>query len=73
MANFADNFRGQNFSVPCKICLMHVDSQEHVVNCTETKKSLKKAGKYEEIFSSNISVATAQMLQELVEFKKEQL
>ena len=72
MANFEDNFRGQNPSVPCKICLMHVDSQEHVVNCTETKKRLKKAGKNVEIFTNNISVATAQMLQELVEFRKEQ-
>ena len=52
---------------------MHVDSQEYVVNCTETRKSLKKAGKYEEIFKNNISVATAKMLQELVEFIKEQL
>ena len=73
MANFAENFRGQNPSIPCKICLMHVDSQEHGVNCTVTKKSLKKAGKYEEIFTNNITVATAQMLQELVEFRKEQL
>ena len=26
-----------------KICQMHVDSQEHGVNCSETKKSSKKA------------------------------
>ena len=73
MSNFADNFRGPNPPVPCKICCMHVDSQNHAVNCVETMKNVKETGKYEEIFTNNISVGTAGMLEKLVEYRENKL
>jgi hypothetical protein len=46
---------------------MHVDSQNHAVNCVETMQNVKETGKYEDIFSNNISVGTAAMLEKIVE------
>ena len=66
MANFSENFRGQDPPKPCQVCRSHVDCQEHSVNCAETMKNVNKKGKYDEIFSSSISSDTAIMLEQIL-------
>ena len=73
MSNFEENFRGLNPPVPCKICCMHVDSQNHAVNCFETMKNVKVRGNYDEIFTNSISVETAAMLEKILEFRENKL
>ena len=73
MANYSENFRGKSPSKPCKICLFHTDSQGHSVRCAETLKKVKTVGKYDEIFTNNISKETAQMLKEIEEYRSEYL
>ena len=73
MSNFTENFRGPNPPIPCKICNMHVDSQNHAVNCIETMKNVKETGKYDEIFTNNISAGTAVMLEKILEFRENKL
>ena len=67
------HFRWPNPPVPCEICYMHVDSQNHAVNCVETMKNVKESGKYEDIFTNNISVGTAVMLEKIVEYRENKL
>ena len=52
---------------------MHVDSQNHAVNCIETMKNVKETGKYDEIFTNNISAGTAVMLEKILEFRENKL
>ena len=73
MSNFAENYRGPNPPVPCKICCMHVDSQNHAVNCVETMKNVKETGKYDDIFTTNIPAGTAVMIERILEFRENKL
>ena len=73
MANFSENFRGQEDQKPCQVCGNHVDCQEHSVNCAETMKNVNKKGKYEEIFSSHISRDTAIMLEQILKKREDKL
>ena len=52
---------------------MHVDSQNHAVNCFETMKNVKVRGNYDEIFTNSISVETAAMLEKILEFRENKL
>ena len=52
---------------------MHVDSQNLAVNFVETMKNVKETGQYEDIFTNNISVGTAGMLEKLVEYRENKL
>ena len=65
MAKYSENYRGKDPPKPCRVCQLHVDCQAHGVVCPETLKHTKTLGKYEEIFSSNISRKTAAMLEEI--------
>ena len=69
MADYSENYRGQGPQKPCQICKFHVDSQNHSVNCAATMQNVRTKGNYEEIFSSNISIETAMMLQQIVEYR----
>ena len=73
MADYSENFRDKSPSKPCKICLFHTDSQGHSVRCAETLKEVKTVGKYDEIFTNNISKETAVMLKEIQEYRSEYL
>ena len=71
MANFASNYGEIN--KPCKICQMHIDCQAHSVVCNEIPKNICKDGKYEEIYTNNISRETAVMLHQIVEHRRDKL
>ena len=73
MADYSENFRDKSPSKPCKICLFHTDSQGHSVRCAETLKKGKTVGKYDEIFTNNISKKTTIMLKEIQEYISEHL
>ena len=73
MADYSENYRGQGPQKPCQICKFHVDSQTHSVNCAATMKNIRTKGNYNEIFSSNISMETAMMLQQIVEYRDNNL
>ena len=49
---------------------MHVDSQTHAVNCLETMKNINEP---ENIFTNNISIGTAMMLEQIVKFRENKL
>ena len=69
MADYSENYRGQGPQKPCRICKLHVDSQTHSVNCAATLQNIRTKGNYNEIFSSNISIETAMMLQQILEYR----
>ena len=74
MAQFSENYKENNQIVkPCQICKMHMDSQAHSIVCVETMRHVKHRGNYEEIFTNNISSETANMLQEILEYRKNKL
>ena len=73
MADYSENYRGQGPQKPCQICQLHVDSQTHSVNCSLTMKHVRTQGNYNEIFSSNISIETATMLQQIVAYRDKKL
>ena len=73
MSDFHENFRGGNQSIPCKMCSLHVDSQNHSVNCIEIRKHVKMSGKYDDIFTQKVSVETAVMLENIVKFRENKL
>jgi hypothetical protein len=73
MATFSENYRGQEPQKPCQICVLHVDSQEHSVNCLKTMQNVCKKGKYCEIFSRNISSDTAIMLEQIMKNRQNKL
>ena len=56
MANFGENFGGQNGHRPCPICFLHLDNQPMALQCPKMKTEVKVLGKYEDIFDSNISM-----------------
>ena len=71
MANYSENYRGKDPPKPCKVCKLHVDCQAHGVRCLETRKHIKTIGKFDEIFSGNISSKTALMLEEIENYRNE--
>ena len=75
MADYEENFSSGSIQqiTPCRICLMHGDSQAHSVEYYETLKSVTKKGNYKEIFSNRISTDTAIMLHEISEARKNKL
>ena len=73
MANYSENYRGQDPPKPCQICHLHVDCQKHAISCVETLKHVENIGDYEEIFSKNISSDTAKMLKQIEEFRTNKL
>ena len=73
-SEFSENFRYGGPFIPCKLCHLHVDSQNHAINCEEVRKSVKqKTGNYQEIFTHNISSETATMLEEIMKLRKNKL
>ena len=73
MATFSENFRGHEPQKPCQICGLHVDSQEHSVNCVKTMQNITRRGKYCEIFLNDISIDTAIMLEQIMKNRKNKL
>ena len=73
MADFSENYRGQGPQKPCQICTFHVDSQAHSVNCSLTMENIRTKGNYNEIFSSNISIETAAMLEQIIAYRNNKL
>ena len=72
MALYSENYKQNEVAKPCQICRMHTDSQAHSVVCNETMKLVKTRGNYCEIFTNNISSATAKMLEEIVNIREKQ-
>ena len=50
---------------------MHIDCPAHSVVYSETPKNICKAGKYEEMYTNNISRETAVMLHQIVEHRRD--
>ena len=73
MASFSENFRNGDVTKPCRMCSLFPDLQSHSVNCNETMKTIRGKGKYEEIFSKNISRETALMVTQILEVRKNKL
>ena len=73
MANFSDNFKNDSAPQNCRMCYLFPDSQSHSVNCFETMKNVKVKGKYEEIFTNNISSETATMITHILDVRKNKL
>ena len=42
MSEFSENFRNGGPSIPCKLCYLHVDSQNPAINCEEVRKVSRK-------------------------------
>ena len=73
MADFSENFRNGSEVQHCRMCYLFPDSQSHSVNCVETMKNVKVKGKYEEIFTNNISCETASMITNILDVRKNKL
>ena len=73
MANFSENFRNGSEAQYCRMCHLFPDSQSHSVNCVETMKNVKVKGKYEEIFTNNITHETASMITNILDVRKNKL
>ena len=66
MANYGENFRGQNDPVPCPLCKTHLDNQKMCFeNCPVIKDNLHISGKYSQIFSVSVPSALANTLLEM--------
>ena len=68
---FSENFISGKEPQMCPLCLWHLDTQENSFNCTKMKNAFQMNGKYQEIFSSNISMELAKTLANIYTFRKE--
>ena len=71
MSPFSENFRSGKQPEMCPMCLSHFDTQEYSFYCTKMKTVVQIKGKYQEIFSSNISQELANTLANIYTYRKE--
>ena len=73
MANYGNNFLGNNEIKHCKLCESHPDSQDKIYDCKFNQQNIKMSGKYEDIFDKNISPKLVKMLEEISKKREEKL
>ena len=72
MANFSENFRGNQGPASCPLCGDHLDSQQmSFENCQTVKDNVNIFDKYEKIFSLNVPGGLVKCLQEIDNFREE--
>ena len=72
MQNFGENYRGNRQFVPCKLCNLHLDSQQMSFHCNEVRKNVKIIGKYDDIFEDHIEKTLARTVQNIMEYRLSQ-
>ena len=73
MANFQENFRNGNGHLPCPLCLIHMDSQSMAFQCPKVKIEVNIEGKYEELWTDEISSKLCNTLSNIVKYRESYL
>ena len=73
MANYANNYRGTNPDLPCKLCSNHQDKQEEIYICDYNKKNVNLQGSYEDLFKSDVDATVSKSLEALYKLREKQL
>ena len=71
MAQYSDNYRDNRGHLPCPLCLVHLVCQSVSFNCPVVKEKICIKGKYDQIFSGDISPELAQTLIYIDKFGKD--
>ena len=71
MAQFQDNYRGQNRHQPWPLCFMHVDSQKMAFQCPIIKDNVKMGGHYSEIFKDDIPMNLVKTITNIVKYREQ--
>ena len=73
MANYKENYRGNNGHMPCILCLAHLDSQAGSFSCHVIRENVQLEGKYSDIFTDKISTSLARTLVNIDKFREEHM
>ena len=73
MANYKENYRGNNGHMPCILCLAHLDSQAGSFSCQVIGENVQQEDKYSDIFTDNISTSLSCTLVNIDKFREEHM
>ena len=65
MATFSENFKGGKQIQSCPLCFKNADMQKHSFLCKIIQEIIHIKGRYEEIFSLNISEEVAKTVENI--------
>ena len=74
MASYGDNFKGSHSPIMCPLCGVHIDSQiNSFEKWQEIQKKVKAHGKYQDIFSSNVTNKLVETLKQIDEVREQMM
>ena len=55
----------------CPVCCVHLDTQEHSVQCSLVRENIQVEGRYQHIFDENIPVDIVKTLLRISKFRED--
>ena len=68
--SFKENFGNKYENKGCPLCITHLDTQSHAVQCDKVKESISIEGNYSDIFKENIPTNISKSLHKISKMRE---